>query len=386
MTKKTIQKPENWQDFETLCKKLWGEIFEIPYEIKKNGKSGQAQHGVDISGKPKGEDKYVGIQCKSKDDYTDFKLTKSEIDTEIEKAKNFKPLLGTLIFATSANKDSKLEEYVRLKNEESEFKVLLFCWEDIADLIEENKNTHDWYVKNLMHKTKFDFRVLFNNFQNSIVLNPRLEKKITKYVYVEKTTEQILDEFRKKFDESRKQFDEIQKSLEETKEIKSSTFNIPQLFELDTINKSWVDFEVILENSGSEVLEDWFFTLTFKSGVQLLDDESTGSYMCNVSMANINRHDPRYINKEAKSISYNPVDKTVLVQKDYRHFKISVLVEKDAKEVLFDWELIARDYSKRGVEKIAIEPTYELIKVEEEVISKENEREEVKTDYYKVKK
>ncbi len=378
MTKKSIQKPENWQDFETLCKKLWGEIFEIPYEIKKNGRSGQTQHGVDVSGKPKGEDKYVGIQCKGKDDYTDSKLTESEIDKEIEKAKNFKPALGTLIFATSANKDSKLEEYVRLKNEESEFKVLLFCWEDIADLIEENKNTHDWYVKNLMHKTKFDFRVLFNDFQNSIVLNPKLEKKITKYIYLEKTAEQVEEE-------SRKQLDEIQKYLKEIKEVKLPTFTIPQLFGSDTINKSWVDFEVILENSGSEVLEDWFFKLTFKSGVRILDDESTGFHMGNVSMVNINKNDPRYINKEAQTISYNQIDKTVLVQKDNRYFKVSVLVEKDAKEVSFDWELIARDYSKTGVETISIEPTYEIIKVEEEAISKEDEKEEVETDYYRVK-
>ena len=33
---KSLPKPQNWQDFETLCKKLWGEIWSCP-EIKKNG-------------------------------------------------------------------------------------------------------------------------------------------------------------------------------------------------------------------------------------------------------------------------------------------------------------------------------------------------------------
>lgn len=78
--KKTIQKPENWPDFETLCKQLWGEIWGIPMKIKKNGRNGQPQAGVDVYGVPKGEANYWGIQCKGKGDYTNAKLTKKEID------------------------------------------------------------------------------------------------------------------------------------------------------------------------------------------------------------------------------------------------------------------------------------------------------------------
>jgi hypothetical protein len=36
---KSLRRPTSWQDFETLCKKLWGEIWSCP-EIKKNGRSG----------------------------------------------------------------------------------------------------------------------------------------------------------------------------------------------------------------------------------------------------------------------------------------------------------------------------------------------------------
>ena len=46
--KKAIRPPENWQDFETLCKKLFGEMWGCPNTIKKNGRSGQTQCGVDI--------------------------------------------------------------------------------------------------------------------------------------------------------------------------------------------------------------------------------------------------------------------------------------------------------------------------------------------------
>lgn len=377
MTKKSIQKPENWQDFETLCKKLWGEIFEIPHEIKKNGRSGQAQHGVDVYGIPKGETKYVGIQCKGKDNYTDAKLTESEVDSEIEKSKNFKPTLGTLIFVTTANKDAKIEEYIRLKNDENDFKILLFCWEDIADFIEENRNTHDWYVKNLMHKTNYDFKVLFNDFQEQITLLPVLSKQITNYIYSEKTTEQILKE-------TQVLSKEIRESLANIGKIQTK---IQPLFpQSDTINKSWISFDIILENSGSTVLEDWYFKMRFKKGVFMLDDDSSGFLMGNVSLINLNKDDPRYIDSKKKSITYNPVGKSVLVQKDNRHFQVTILVEKEASEITFDWELIARDFSKNGSETILVKPTYKIVTKEEEAISPEDEKEEIKIDYYRVKK
>jgi hypothetical protein len=67
--KKNLRKPENWQDFETLCKKLFGEMWGCPNTIKKNGRLGQSQAGVDVYGRPKNEDEYWGVQCKGKDDY-----------------------------------------------------------------------------------------------------------------------------------------------------------------------------------------------------------------------------------------------------------------------------------------------------------------------------
>ena len=114
-----LRKPENWQDFESLCKKLWGEIWGCPSTIKKHGRTGQEQHGVDIYALPKGENAYFGIQCKGKDDYANSQLTIKEIDDEISKALTFTPTLKSFYFATSANKDAKIEAYVRQKNLES---------------------------------------------------------------------------------------------------------------------------------------------------------------------------------------------------------------------------------------------------------------------------
>lgn len=107
-----LRKPSNWQGFELLCKKLWGEIWKCEDTIQRNGRRGQTQNGVDIYGMPQGAVSYYGIQCKGKDEYTNAQLTKDEIDQEIEKAQSFKPALKRFIFATTSNKDSEIEEYI----------------------------------------------------------------------------------------------------------------------------------------------------------------------------------------------------------------------------------------------------------------------------------
>lgn len=142
----SLAKPVNWQDFESLCKKLWGEIWNCP-EIKKNGRSGQAQAGIDVYGIPNGESSYYGIQCKGKDEYTGKQLTEKEINKEIEKAKHFEPPLKKMYFATTSSKDVNIEALIRKKNIEhinsGLFEVHIYSWEDIVDLIHENKSTYD---------------------------------------------------------------------------------------------------------------------------------------------------------------------------------------------------------------------------------------------------
>jgi hypothetical protein len=164
--KKQLRKPEDWPSFENLCKKLWGEIWECP-EITKNGRSGQQQDGVDVSGIPKDKSAYYGVQCKGKDEYTHKKLTQKEIDLEIKLAKAFKPALEKFYIATTANKDAKIEQYVRERNIENReaglFDIALFSWEDIVDLIDENKETHDWYLGLNKYKVRSDVEVKFEN-------------------------------------------------------------------------------------------------------------------------------------------------------------------------------------------------------------------------------
>lgn len=172
-----LRKPENWQDFESLCKILWGEIWNCN-EVKKNGSSGQTQNGVDIYAKPFKEHGYFGIQCKKKK--SSIKLTIKEIDEEITKAKDFRPSLTKLYIATTANKDAAIEEYVRIRDLESTtnggFEIHLFCWEDIVDLIDENRRTHDWYLNKLGFRKGHKCEILFSGNSQILHFKPKILK------------------------------------------------------------------------------------------------------------------------------------------------------------------------------------------------------------------
>jgi len=336
--KKTIRKPENWQDFENLCKKLWGEIWQIPNTIKKNGRLGQEQFGVDIYGIPKGEKGYWGIQCKGKDEYSNAKLNELEIENEIEKANNFKPPLVVYIIATTANKDSKIEEYVRLKNVENQakntFEILLFCWEDIVDLLDENPEVLKFYLSGT-HKARFDFKVSINEFQERHTLTPLFEKQIIKTKLIDKTPSDFLG---------------LKLKL-------LPPFTFSSLFCSNLINKSWCDFEIVMENIGLVVIEDWYFTIKFKKGIRKIYE---GSYMFpNFPMTT-------YIDNKTKTITYRPLNNRPLIQKDNKYFEVSVLPNKKTFKVIAEWELRARDYSCNGTIEMEIKPTYiEVEKINE---------------------
>ena len=143
----TLRRPANWQDFESLCLLLWREEWKSE-DLKKNGRNGQAQNGVDISGHRDGEGEFSGIQCKCKPGNKG--LAMDEIDEEINNAKAFKPALRRLVFATTADKDATIEEYVRLKDDENRkkglFSIDIKSWQDIIDLLERNKSVLNIYL------------------------------------------------------------------------------------------------------------------------------------------------------------------------------------------------------------------------------------------------
>jgi hypothetical protein len=129
--------PKNWQDFEDLCQELWQREWNC-LAIQKHGRSGQDQKGVDIYGKPDGDSRYHGIQCKlkSRQGSKDSRLTHDEIMREVSAADSFEPPLAELIIATTAPSDARIQKFARelsvKRVKQRVFAVEVLAWQEIV--------------------------------------------------------------------------------------------------------------------------------------------------------------------------------------------------------------------------------------------------------------
>ena len=112
VTNRAVPPPANWQDFERLCFDVFSKIWKTN-DAELHGRSGQAQHGVDVYGTDRLENRFVGVQCKGKDGDYGGQLSETEIEDEIEKAKKFAPGIDVLVFATTAPNDANIQKLVR---------------------------------------------------------------------------------------------------------------------------------------------------------------------------------------------------------------------------------------------------------------------------------
>lgn len=132
-----IPKPERWEDFEEVCCDLWRSIWGDPY-AQLHGRRGQKQDGVDIIGRPAFSHHYHAVQCKGKDDNTMSTLTETEINNESKAAEAINPPIEDFVVATTANRDTKLQEHCRklTLSKKPPFGVSAWFWEDIATEIQ----------------------------------------------------------------------------------------------------------------------------------------------------------------------------------------------------------------------------------------------------------
>lgn len=122
-------KPKSWSEFESMCK----DAFELKLNVTNlvmHGRSGQTQKGVDIYGDVPGIG-YFGIQCKN----TIGGISESLIQEECNKAENFEPSLKMFYIATTADRDVKIQGFVRELSQNrkanNQCPVEIMFWDDL---------------------------------------------------------------------------------------------------------------------------------------------------------------------------------------------------------------------------------------------------------------
>ena len=103
-----IRKPSDETEFEKHCVVLFKDLLNDP-NVKRLGRRGQKQDGVDIIGKRNRDSKIlVGIQCKLKSDRST--ITDTEVKKEVAAALSYKPPLQEYFILTTAPDDTALDQ------------------------------------------------------------------------------------------------------------------------------------------------------------------------------------------------------------------------------------------------------------------------------------
>lgn len=132
--------PETFEDF--VCDLFIAE-WKDP-NTHRYGRTGQAQNGVDIYGKPYYLGGRIGgVQCKR---LYKTELTEAIIKEEIRKADNFKPSLAEYTFATTKSRDVNIENNILKISSEREsqgkFPIRIKFWEDLQNILTSPENYH----------------------------------------------------------------------------------------------------------------------------------------------------------------------------------------------------------------------------------------------------
>ena len=164
-----IPPPTSWNEFEDIV----NDCFKIRWQtsdLMRYGRQGQRQQGVDIYG-PNDLGQPSGIQCKLLED----EISKSDIDEEIAKAELFRPSIDVLYIATTAKRDAKIQEYVRILSFKrchvGNFAITILFWADLwQDLVKNPMLFKTHYPQlhlqenNIFHRARFSAILDFSYF------------------------------------------------------------------------------------------------------------------------------------------------------------------------------------------------------------------------------
>ena len=350
-----LRKPANWQDFESLCLLLWREEWKSE-DIKKNGRNGQAQNGVDICGHKDGENEYSGIQCKCKPG--NKPLTTDEIDEEIDNAKAFKPALRRLIFATTADKDAPIEEYVRIKDDENRkkglFSIDIKSWQDIIDLLELNKSVLHSYMDIVAED--YAVAITFDDGSEETIIHPQY----TRTYYMEPAPKV---KHKKTFATEMPAFNVAEGSW--TSHLQHITtmvesLNTPVVAQVKIVrgtiitNHSYCPIKFKIVNQGRTPIDDYKILFRFENeNVKFVrnnvEKKSMFSEIAFSGIPNLSLEDGQGVTMYGESII--PGDNSIS-DDFYVHLPFNT------KEVDITWKLLSRYYSCEGTLKIIMDIGY----------------------------
>jgi hypothetical protein len=149
--------PKNHADFESMSVVLFQQVLDDP-GVKRLGRSGQKQFGIDLIGYRKQNLKtLVGIQCKKKK--PNQVLTATEVRAEVRKALKYKPAISEYIIVTTAENDRKLDQLAQQLTKAQlqrgrKIRIQVWGWDTLEELIDRYPEAKDAFDPGASPATK----------------------------------------------------------------------------------------------------------------------------------------------------------------------------------------------------------------------------------------
>lgn len=174
--------PAYWQDFERLtcelCRVLWGDPG-----TQRHGRAGQAQGGIDISGRDNNHNgQRVVVQCKKRvwktlpsKEVPSSSLTIQEIDDEIGEFIRSGKKADRYIIAITGLRDKLLQDHVDSINDSkiNAFEVTIWFWDEYCEWLSENPKIEARYYHDIVkYRSEYNFEQLFCEMLHSAFDRP----------------------------------------------------------------------------------------------------------------------------------------------------------------------------------------------------------------------
>jgi len=267
-------------------------------------------------------------------------IREKEILNEIEKAKQFSPSLKKFYLATTALNDAKLQAFIRQQNIKhiglGLFEIHLFCWESIVDLIDENRRTHNWYVKNQNYQSNKSVAITFHDGSTELRAKVPFQQTITEF-REELPTANMMDII-----------------LKQNKMLQKFNFSTPHLYS-SKVNHSYFKFNLRISNTGVDPIEEFKVLLNFEGEFLDLETMTKGGGGIISSVANYSYN--TFLDKVKKTGKIIP-SKKILVGDDIIDFDTIIIkpVHELETDLLINWKVISKDFKDDGQLKLTMLP------------------------------
>lgn len=153
-----FQPPLHWQQFEDMTAGLLREVYDVP-NAQQYGRPGQAQDGVDVYGTSRRFGR-IGIQCKRLADldgngnpYPGGPITRAFLRKEAGESLRFKHDLSLWILATTARRDTRVQDWVEELNAEWAHlgrTAVVWSWDECVSFLNAFPDLPRWYYDNVI--------------------------------------------------------------------------------------------------------------------------------------------------------------------------------------------------------------------------------------------